>query len=169
MLTHTDRFRRYWETEDRILTNSERTLGQGEVIIEELPQVDLAIVRISEARAPKSTNCFAWASKKTCQPMAIHNANRCKRVLMRQGRRYALIYRYESWVQLVSQPPPPRADLAPLAEALSADESSGAQWAFDGVSDLTPRMTLTGDQESSISPKVFTARVIEFLATAPPA
>lgn len=169
MLAHTDRFRRYWETEDRILTDSEQALSHGDVIIEELPQLDLAIVRIAEARAPKPIHRFAGAGKETCHPMAIHNATRCKRVLMQQGRRYALVYRYESWVQFMSQPPLPRVDLAPLAEALSADESNGARWTFDGVSKLTPRMMLTGDRESAISPEAFAARVVEFLTTAPPA
>lgn len=169
MLAHTERFRRYWETEDQILTDSEQALSHGDVIIEELPQVDLAIVRIAEGRAPNPIHRFTWVSKETCHPMAIHNATHCKRVLMQQGRRYALVYRYESWVQFMSQPPLPRVDLAPLTEALSADETNGARWTFDGVSDLTPRMTLIGDRESSIPPEAFTARVVEFLATAAPA
>lgn len=169
ILAHTDRFRRYWETEDQVLTDSEQALRQGDVIIEELPEVDLAIVRIAEKRAPKTIHRFTWASEETCHPMAIHNATRCNRVLMQQGRRYALIYRYESWVQFMSKPPPPRVDLAPLAEELSADEPATARWSFDGVCELTPQMMLVGNQESSISPEAFTARVAEFLATAPPA
>ena len=69
----------------------------------------------------------------------------------------------------MSRPPPPRVDLAPLAEALSADESGAARWTFDGVSELTPRMILSGDQESSIPPETFADRLAQFLATAPPA
>ena len=169
MLVHTDRFRRYWETEDQVLTDSEQALRQGDVTIEELPEVDLAIVRIAKERAPQTIHRFTWASEETCHPMAVHNATRCNRVLMQQGRRYAFVYRYESWVQFMSRPPPPRIDLAPLAEALSADEPSAARWNFDGVSELTPRMTLSGDGESSIPPETFAAKVAEFLATAPPA
>ncbi len=101
--------------------------------------------------------------------MAVHNATRCNRVLLQQGRRYTFVYRYESWVQFMSRPPLPRVDLAPLAEALSADEAGAARWIFEGVSELTPRMTLSDDQESSIAPAAFAARVTEFLAAAPPA
>jgi hypothetical protein len=169
MLADTDRFRSYWETEDQVLTDSEQALRQGDVTIEELPEVDLAIVRIAEERAPQTIHRFTWASKETCHPMAVHNATRCNRVLMQQGRRYTLVYRYESWVQFMSRPPLPRVDLAPLAEALSADESGAARWIFEGVSELTPGMTLSDDQESSIAPAAFAARVTEFLAAAPPA
>lgn len=158
MLADTGRFRKYWEAEDRILTDSERALRQGDVTIEELPEVDLAIVRITEGRA-----------REIVHPMAINNATRCNRILTRQGRRYDFAYRYESWVQYISRPPPPRVDLAPLAEALSGDEPGAARWVFDGVSEITPRMTLSGAEESAIAPETFAARLAEFLATAPPA
>lgn len=169
MLAHTNRFRRYWETQDEILTDSERALRQGDVTIEELPKVDLAIVRIAEGRARQALHRSTWPSEETCHPMAIHNATRCNRLLTQQGRRYAFVYRYESWVQFISRPPPPRVDLAPLAEALNREESGTARWTFDGVSEITPRMTLSGAQESSIAPEAFSAKVAEFLATAPPA
>lgn len=169
MLADTDRFRRYWEMEDEVLTESEQALRQGDVTIDELPEVDLAIVHIAEERAPQTIHRFTWAGEETCHPMAVHNATRCNRILMQQGRCYAFIYRYESWVQFMSRPPPPRVDLSPLAEALSADESGPAQWTFEGVSEITPRMTLSGDQESSIPPEAFAAKVAGFLATASPA
>jgi hypothetical protein len=169
MLADTDRFRRYWEMEDEVLTDSERALRQEDVTIDELPEVDLAIVRIAEKRAPQSIHRFTWASQEACHPMAVHNATRCNRILMQQGRCYAFVYRYESWVQFMTRPPPSRVDLSPLAEALSADESGATQWNFEGVSEITPRMTLSGDQESSIPPEAFAAKVAMFLATAPPA
>jgi hypothetical protein len=169
MLAHTDRFRRYWETEDQVLTDSEQALRQGDVTIEELTEVDLAIVLIAEKRAPQSIHRFTWASQEACHPMAVHNATRCNRILMQQGRCYAFVYRYESWVQFMTRPPPSRVDLSPLAEALSADESGATQWNFEGVSEITPRMTLSDDQESSIPPEAFAAKVAIFLATAPPA
>lgn len=168
MLADTDRFREYWETEDQVLTISEQALRQGDVTIEERPEVDLAIVRVAEGRAARTIHRFSWASEETCHPMAVHNATNCNRILTQQGRRYSFVYRYESWVQFIRRPPPPRVDLAPLAEALSADESGTARWTFDGVSEITPRMTLSGDRESSIPPDIFAAKVAEFLAATPP-
>ena len=43
-----DRFRDLWADEDARLTTSEALLGAGVVIIEEVPEIDLAIVRIPE-------------------------------------------------------------------------------------------------------------------------
>ena len=59
--------------------------------------------------------------------------------------------------------------LAPLAEALSGDEPGAVQWVFDGVSEITPRLTLSGAEESAISPEAFAARLADFPATASPA
>ena len=169
MLCHTERFQRYWEAEDGILTDSERALRQGEVTIEERPEIDLAVVRIVERRAPQEIHRFTSAREEPCHPMAVHNATRCNRILLQQGRRYAFTYRYESWVQFMTRPPPLRVDLAPLAEALSAEEPGTVRWTFDGVSELTPKMTLSGGEESSIPPEIFADRVADFLALAPPA
>lgn len=164
MVAQTDRFEDYWAAEDQALTESEDALRRGEVTIEERPDVDLAIVRLSESRGSLSISVEA-----ACHPMAIHNATRCNRILVQQGRRYVFLYRYESWVQLVSRRPMPRVDLTPLADALSADERATAHWEFDGVSAITPRLLLSGDGESAIPPETFAARVEAFLATAPPA
>ena len=101
--------------------------------------------------------------------MAIHNATRCNRILFQQGRRYTFVYRYESWVQFMSRPPPSRVDLSQLAEALSMDESGAKQWTFEGVSEITPRMELSGDRESSSPPDIFATKVAKFLAKAPAA
>ena len=46
--------------------------------------------------------------------MAVNNATGCNRILVQQGRRYDFRYRYESWVQFVSRPPPPRADTSAI-------------------------------------------------------
>lgn len=169
MLVNTDRFQRYWETEDQILTKSEQAVRQGDVTIEEMPDVDLAVVHIPEGRATQKTHRFAWANEETCHPMAVHNETNCNRVLVQQGRRYAFVYRYESWVQYMSRRVPPRVNLAPLAKALSNDEPGAVGWIFEGVSEITPRMTLSDGQESSIAPGTFAARLAEYLATAPPA
>ena len=169
MLCHTERFQRYWEAEDRVLTDSVRALQQGEVTIEERPDIDLAVVRIAEGRVAQEIHRFTSPRAEPCHPMAVHNATRCNRILLQQGRHYAFTYRYESWVQFMTRPPPRRVDLTPLAEALSADESGTVRWSFDGVSELTPKMTLTGGEESSIPPGTFADRVADFLASAPPA
>jgi hypothetical protein len=96
-------------------------------------------------------------------PMAIHNATRRFRLLLVRGRSYEVRYRYETWVELVSSRPLPRVDLAPLAEALTAEEAYGARWTFDGVDEITPSLRLEGAAESAISPESFRGRVEEYL------
>ena len=81
-----------------------------------------------------------------------------------QGRTYELQYRYESWVEYVSRPVPPRIDLTPLAEALSELEMGHGEWQFDGVDEITPKLVLNGAEESRIPPEEFVARVKTFLA-----
>lgn len=167
--TDTERFRRYWEDEEHVLEQSERAIRDGRVRIEELPELDLAVVTVPEGWSPHAVHRFAQSREEPCHPMAVHNATRRNCILTQQGRRYGATYRYESWVQYVTAPPRPRADLTPLAEALSAEEPGGVAWTFDGVSALTPRLALPDNRESAIPPEVFKARVIEFLAAAPPA
>ena len=72
-------------------------------------------------------------------------------------------------MQYLTAPPRPRADLAPLAAALSAEEPAGTAWSFDGVDALTPRLSLPAGRESAIPPEAFAARFIEFLSSAPSA
>lgn len=169
MLADIGRFEEYWAREDRALAESESALARGDITIEERPGADLAIVRIAEGRAPESARGFSWPADSGCHPLAINNTTSCNRVLVQQGQRYDFGYRYESWVQTIRNPPPPRADLAPLAEALTRDEPGDAGWRVDPVSDIKPRLTLAGAQTSAIPPDDFAARLEEFLATAPPA
>jgi Family of unknown function (DUF6687) len=167
--TDTERFRRYWEEEERVLEESERAIRDGRVRIEELPEIDLAVVTLPDGWSPHAVHRFTHSREESCHPMAVHNATRRNCILTLQGRRYGAAYRYESWVQYMTAAPRPRADLTPLAEVLSAEEPGETVWSFDGVAALTPRLALPEDRESAIPPEAFTARFIEFLAAAKPA
>ena len=169
IVTDTEHFRRYWQDEERVLAESEQAIRDGRVTIEERPEVDLAIVTLPEGWAPRAVHRFTQSRDEPCHPMALHNATRRNCILTRQGRRYWAAYRYESWVQYMTAPPRPRADLAPLAAALSAEEPAGTAWSFDGVDALTPRLALPAGRESAIPPEAFRVRLIEFLSAAPPA
>ncbi len=165
----TEHFKNYWEREDRILDESEQAIRDGQVTIREIPDVDLAVVAVPETQAPSTVHRFTWASKAHCHPMAIHNATRCNRILNMQGRQYSFLYRYESWVQYMTVAIPPRIDLTPLAEELTSDEPGDAVWTFEGVSEITPALTLSDGNDSAIAPENFQARLIAFLESAPAA
>ena len=165
----TERFKSFWEREDRVLKESERAVLDGQVTIKEIPDLDLAIVTLPEAWAPCSMHRFTWACEALCHPMAIHNATCRNRILTMQGRQYAFLYRYESWVQYMSAPTSPRVDLTPFAEELTADEPGDAAWSFEGVSEITPALRLSDGNDSAIAPEEFQARFIAFLESAPAA
>jgi len=148
-VTAPEKFRKFWKPDEEDLRSSETAIQTGAIRIEELPALDLAVVTI-----PKEIH--------SCHSMALHNATRCFRILMLRGQSYELRYRYESWVQYVSKEVPPRIDLTPLAQHLSNEEKNGL-WQFDGVDEITPRMHLKGNVESSISPDIFRNHVVEFL------
>lgn len=164
ILRDTDKFRRYWEPEDQRLSDSETRLSRGAIQIDERPELDLAVVTILEGEGDEADAAYLG-----CHRMAIHNATARNRLLIRRGRRYVFAYRYESWVQMVTRRPLPRVDLTPLAEALSAEEPGAAAWTFDGVAEITPRMTLAGAQECAVSPAAFLDRVSAYLGSAAPA
>jgi hypothetical protein len=154
IITHLDRFGEYWKEQDQELNRSEAAIRSGSIRVEEIPALDLAVVTLPESRS-------------TCHTMALHNATRCFRVLLMAGRRYELVFRYETWIQYVSRPVLPRVDLGPLASRLS--ESEGGDWVFDGVDAIVPRLRLGSAGESRIPPEAFRQSVESYLTHAVPA
>ena len=166
LLDHPDRFRELWADEDAHLAVSEAGLRCGSFTLDEVPDIDLAVVTVPEGWATRQVHRFTQPRSQTVHPMAVHNATERFRVLLVEGRRYELQFRYESWVQYVSRRALPRVDLTPLAEELTADEASG-HWAFDGAGLIAPSLHLDGASESSIPPETFRARLETFLRDAP--
>lgn len=166
---HPERFAALWREEDHWLAESEAAVRAGLVTIEEVPALDLAVVTLAEHMIARRAHRFAQPLKAVCHPMAVHNVTDRNRVLYVQGRRYALAYRYESWVQYTSAPPLARVDLGPLAERLSDQEKGRGRWRFDGVDQITPSLALEGAEESLIPPERFRREVEAYLAAAPPA
>jgi hypothetical protein len=166
LLDYPDRFRELWAEEDAHLALSEAGLRDHSVTLDEVPESDLAVVTVPEAWMTRQVHRFTQPRKQAVHPMAVHNATERFRVLLVEGRKYELQFRYESWVQYVSRRPLPRVDLAPLAKSLTADEASG-HWVFDGVGAIAPSLHLNGASDSSIAPETFRDRVEEFLRDAP--
>ena len=160
MLAAPERFRDLWEQEDAWVTESEKLAESGALTIEELPDIDLAIVRVPEnGGAPISSEADILGVHQS----AIHNRTGMFRILVIKGNRYIVRYRYETWVRYVSRPTLPRVDLSPLAEEFTARETSPVQWKFDGNDGLTPRLRTKAGVESTLTPDHFIASVTEFL------
>ncbi|HEY3701339.1 MAG TPA: DUF6687 family protein [Acidimicrobiales bacterium] len=158
-----------WEEEDAALTAAEGALAAGNVTVDEVPDLDLAVVSLPAGQPPALATRFSARHDAACHPAAINNATSALRILLLQGRRYELVFRYESWVKYVSRRPLPRVDLGPLADQLQSEERNGARWSFDGVAALVPSLRLAEGAESDIGPTRLRAMVERYLATAAPA
>lgn len=166
---HPERSRDLWEDEDHTLTTSEAMIRAGRVEIEDVPSLDLAVVKVPVDAPDAGGHRFGSQWVRGLHPMALNNATARFAVLLMRGSSYEFTYRYESWVQYRTRRPRPRVDLWPLADDLNGDESSGGRWVFEGVETLAPRLYLSGADESSLSPATFRQRVEAHLASAPPA
>jgi hypothetical protein len=144
MVEDIDAHEELWAEEDALLTASEDALERGEATLEEVADVDLAIVRVPEDWASRTAHRFTQHRDVVIHPMAVHNATRCNRITTLCGDRLRFDYRYESWVQVVNERPPLRVDLAPLAAALNTAEGKDAAWQADGVDQLTPGLAPEG-------------------------
>jgi len=169
LLTNLDDYQELWEAEDARLAAGETLVEKKVVTIEERPELDLAIVRIPEDLSAQRVHRFTQGQLRTVHPFALHNATRCSRLLLLQGKSVELQYRYEGWVQLTSRKVAPRVDLAPLAKELNKRERSKGRWVFDGVDRITPGLHLEGSDATSIPPETIVERVEESLRTGPPA
>ena len=166
LLDHPERFRELWADEDAHLAASEAGLRDHSVTLEEVPEVDLAVVTVPERWKARQVHRFTQQREQAVHPMAVHNATERFRVLLVEGRRYEVQFRYESWVQYMSRRPRPRVDLAPLAKELTSEETTG-HWTFDGAGAIAPNLHLDGAGESSIAPEKFRTQLEEFLRDAP--
>jgi hypothetical protein len=167
-----ERWRDLWADEDATLRASEDALASGSATISEVPDVDLAVVRVPDQAPRGGGHRFGGAWVSGLHPMAINNATERGAVLTLRGNHYELAYRYESWVQFRSRVVRPRVDLAPLAERLNAAEveaGGSAQWVATSVSALAPTLSPADDEESSLAPATVAAAVEDHLRSAAPA
>src|SRR5262245_61854206 len=169
LLEGVEDFRTLWESEDAKLTASEELLEEGRITIEERPDLDLAIVRLPEDLSRERVHRFTQRRIAECHPFALHNRTACTRLLLIQGSRVELQYRYESWVQLASRRPAPRVELSEFASELNREETTRGRWVFDGVDQITPRLHLEGSAAASVPPETIVKRLEHHLRAGRPA
>jgi hypothetical protein len=169
LVDHVELHRRLWAEEDDALAAAQAAVAAGDITIDEVPDLDLAVVSIPADRGARLATRFSSRQDTACHPAAINNATNALRVLVIQGHRYELLYRYESWVKYTSRRPLPRVDLAPLCARLQDEEQNGAVWSFDGVAALVPSLRLADGHESDIPPARLRETVERYLVAAPPA
>lgn len=123
MVENIDAHEKLWAEEETLLIFSEMALENGEAVIEEITNVDLAVVRVPGDWPDRPACRFTQHLQVAIHPIPVHNRTRCNRIATLCGDRLRFDCRYESWVQVVHDRPPLRVDLAPLADSLSQAES----------------------------------------------
>ena len=160
---------KYWADELEHLRHSEAAIESGEVVIDEVPELDLAIVHIPEDMPVRTVRRYLQRWQRSVHPFAVHNITQCTRLVWLKGASIEMQYRYESWIQLASRRPARRRDLTGLAEQLSTLETAGGSWLFEGVNEVAPRLRLSGSCKSSVTPAMFLELLADCLRTQPAA
>ncbi len=162
-------YEQFWQNELRHWQESEAAIAEGRVVIDELPHLDLAIVRIPEDMPVQTVRRYLRKWSRSVHPFAVYNVTQCSRVVWIKGASIEMQYRYESWVQLASRRPLLRVDLSRLADKLTDQEAAGGRWEFEGVNEVAPRLRLVGSCRSSIPESDFLAQLSATLQAGPAA
>jgi hypothetical protein len=149
-----------WGDEAAAFDASSGGLGDW-VSIEDLPEHDLAIVRVASEHA--DAHLAHWEGQ-VLHPAAVNSSTERLRVATIAGGRFELRYRYESWVRMESFRPRPRVDLSGLASALTELEPAGARWHFDGAGSTRPVLATLGKVPSRVPPDEFIEQVVTHLS-----
>jgi hypothetical protein len=162
------RFGALWAVQDAHLRVSEALLADGSVTIEELADVDLAIVRIPPQLAARPVRRYLEDEQAAVHPFAVNSATRCTRLLRVQGQHYEFEYRYESWLQIASRRVPLRVRLEGVVERLNALEADAPRWiADDPMTGIVPRLRRSDGSPSTLSLEAVVAELRSAFNSAP--
>jgi hypothetical protein len=161
--------RHLWQDEFEHLLASEQAIADGHVVIDEVPELELAIVRIPDDMPARTVRRYLTRWQRSVHPFAVHNLTHCTRLVWIKGDSIEFQYRYESWIQLASRRPAPRIDIDGLARQLEAQENGGGSWHFEGVNEVAPRLRHKGSCRSSIDSDTFLESLCDWLRTQPAA
>jgi len=161
--------REHWEPEWEHLQESEQAIADGRVVIDEVPELELAIIRVPDDMPARMVRRYLMRWQRSVHPFAVHNVTQCSRLVWIKGDSLEFQYRYESWIQLASRRPAPRIDMDGLAAQFNTLESGGGEWRFEGINEVAPRLRHFGSCRSSIDSDTFLAQLCDWLRTQPAA
>lgn len=162
------RFGTLWAVQDKHLDESEAQLADGTVTIEELPDIDLAIVRIPPQPEPRPVRRYLEDELAAVHPFAVNSATGCTRLLRVQGQHYEFEYRYESWLQIASRRVPLRVRLDGVVERLNEVETGAPEWiAEDPMTGIVPRLRRRDASPSTLSLETVVAELRNAFNSAP--
>lgn len=149
VLKDLDAHKSIWAEEEAAFKKGMSAFAAGEWRCEERFPLDLSILR------PKSSSSVEPS------PYSLNRVAHCFGMAILTPGSPRFYYRYESWVQYVSRPIHARVELGQLAAKLTALETKGAQWGFEGIDAIAPELKPKG--ESTIDPEDFLKLLTEEL------
>jgi hypothetical protein len=167
ILDNIEAYEELWAEQDAQLELGQALIADGRVIIDETPELDLAVVHIPADLPTCTVHRYLQAEEAVIHPFAINSATQCSRIIRLQGSRFDFHYRYDSWLQLASRRPLLRVVFDGLIDKLNELEKAPGNWRADKVSDIIPRVCLEGTDESQIPAAEFVDTIKSHLQSAP--
>jgi hypothetical protein len=124
-------------------------LESGEAVVEDVPDLDLAVVR-----GPRLLARPAWAPRTA--RMRVLSVTTAGVMVLEQ--------RYETFVAFSDGPLAPRVDLSAAAARLSAEETGPGAWRFEGLAQSTPRLLCGGGSGRPSPSGIPPERVLEVVS-----
>jgi hypothetical protein len=156
-----------WRVEDDAFQAAEDAFAGGLVTIEEHADIDVAVVRLDPSLRLAGDVRSALQGWGPIHPVAVHNRTDRLRIVYVSGERVGLLYRFESWVQLVSRTAMPRVDLTALAAELTAAEPGGGSWSWAHPRMPNPPVPWLQPTNSELAANVVLERILAFLRANP--
>lgn len=175
LVTEPARFEALWSAEAASYDASAALIRARRCVsVEEIPEHDLAIVRITRRGSEVDELEAARWSGRPLHPAAVNSVTDCMRVAVLEDHRYEVRYRYETWVRMTSVRLRPRVDLTGLASELSELERRAASnptgsdqepvtWCFDGANATRPTMRTARSRASGIRQDDFVQLLVSHL------
>jgi hypothetical protein len=156
-----------WRAEDDAFHAAEEAFADGHVTIEEHPDVDLAVVRLDPSLRLAGDVRSALQGWGPIHPVSVHNRTDRLRVAYVSADHVGLLYRFESWVQLVTRTAMPRVDLTALAAELTAAEPGGGSWSWAHPRMPNPPVPWLRPTNSELRAGAVLERILAFLRAHP--
>ncbi|WP_157879424.1 DUF6687 family protein [Xenorhabdus poinarii] len=153
-----------WRDAEQQHSETEALLNHQDVIVEQYPEIDLAIFRLPiYSDTPVSQRYLGFS------PISFHNRTLLSTIAIVTQNDIVIQQRYEGWVELSSSAPRPRRDLSIFAQALRASETKDCCWHYDGIQHIMPRLGCDTAQRSSLPIETIISELKHFLSIAPAA
>ncbi|MCE9501889.1 MAG: hypothetical protein K8R21_15520 [Leptospira sp.] len=166
IIENTPKYNEFWKDPDELFERTERFFDRGDIKIEEYPELGLAVIQIKENFFGSDPRSLKAIIRDNLSLIPVYNRTKYFRIIFQYGKKFFLLYRYESWVDFISYPLLPRLDLGLLAESLNRIEKPSGKWKFEGIEDMIPSLKLTRCEESSIPFELFLSLTEDFFVQA---